>query len=633
MNSASWQARIDCGKQVGGGFLVSERHLLTCAHVVADAAERGAPIAVTFPGGAALGPFTAAVVADGGWRGGVTDPGDLAVLALDRPAPVGPAAFAPLTEAYADGAQEPKLLAYGFPVHYDEGRLAEFRVTADQLIAAEWVQLEAWSEYGQRLAPGFSGAAVLHADSQRVVGMVTAADQDPRIRGGRMLPSDIMARYWPPLADLIPTPGHDRQAKAELRALIARAEAAGVTAHPEHLYRDAVGPHGTLPPRERFGSLWEAAWYTLAESTDPEAPARFATRLADHVDTDTPTRHALQTWPRGQGRGRGRSGHRTAGHGYGLGTAGHGYAGHGYASQEAAGHGYASHKAAGHASAYGPGTPPCPPAPPVPPGPARRWESILVEIDHSGADRGQFLVSVSLCRGPERHPVGERSLPRPKVRAYALERISEAYRLIAPGADELIAFALPRQWHNQPVHTWGRSKDDPTPIGSFSPVVVMDLARRRDPMLQHKLHRAWQDLEARPGTVLHRVECGSDQGQADLTRKLRPRTGLLGFAAPPTAARARQQFRAGLQAPVPVILWPQTGCKGDHDAKEDCPGTSFLDTLTAYLEQRTPGELPYDVWELRRDADQEWAQHLTLFWEDPRCFPDPAVGFGHSPVG
>ncbi|WP_312866483.1 VMAP-C domain-containing protein [Streptomyces boluensis] len=600
MNSPSWHARIGCGNEVGGGFLVSDRHVLTCAHVVAaDAPEHGVTTTVTFPGSPALGPFTATVVAHGGWHGAATDPGDLAVLALDRPVPIEPARFAPLTEAY--GAEEPKLLAYGFPQHYEEGTVAEFRVTADQLIAAEWVQLEAWSAYGQPLAPGFSGAAVVHADTKEVVGMVTAADRDPRIRGGRMLPSGIMARYWPRLGELIPTPGHTRADKAELRALIARAEAAGVEASPERLYRDAVGPHGTLPPRERFGSLWEAAWYTLAESTDPTAPARFAARLADFVDTDTATRHALQRWPGGQRQPS-------------------------YGQRQ---------------PSYGQPQPPYGQPAPVPAPvsrnprvPARRWESVLVEIEHSGAGQGQFIVSVSLCRGQERHPVGERSLPRGKVKAYALERISEAYRLIDRDAHELIAFALPRQWHNNPVHTWKRSKDDPTPLGSFSPVVVMDLARRRDPMLQHKLHQAWQELDTRTtGAELHRVECGSDQGQVSLTRQLRPRTGLLGFAAPPRAARAKGQFKAGLNAPVPVILWPQTGCEGGHEPKDDCPGTSFLDAVGAYVESRAPGELPYDIWELRRDSDQEWARQVTLFWEDPRCFPEPAVGFRHSPVG
>ena len=35
MTSASWHARISCGRETGAGFLVSERHVLTCAHVVA----------------------------------------------------------------------------------------------------------------------------------------------------------------------------------------------------------------------------------------------------------------------------------------------------------------------------------------------------------------------------------------------------------------------------------------------------------------------------------------------------------------------------------------------------------------------------------------------------------------------
>ncbi|WP_425472453.1 SAV_2336 N-terminal domain-related protein [Streptomyces hawaiiensis] len=43
---------------------------------------------------------------------------------------------------------------------FDEGTLAECRVTASQLIRREWLQLEAWHQGGQPLAPGFSGAAV-----------------------------------------------------------------------------------------------------------------------------------------------------------------------------------------------------------------------------------------------------------------------------------------------------------------------------------------------------------------------------------------------------------------------------------------------------------------------------------------
>ncbi|MFM9369699.1 trypsin-like peptidase domain-containing protein [Streptomyces sp. Da 82-17] len=580
MSGASWHARVACGGELGGGFLVSERHVVTCAHVVAEHAPAdGVPITVTFPDCAGLGTFAATVVAHGGWAGGTLDPGDLAVLALDRPAPVKPAEFAPPAAAY--GTPAPKLVVHGFPLHYDEGRIAECRATADQLIAGEWVQLEAWSPHGQPLAPGFSGAAVVRADTLQVVGMAVAADRDPKARGGRMLPATALARHWPPLGDLIPTGRYQAEDKEQLRALIARAEAAGAECRPEQLYRDAVGRLGPPLPPLGFDSLWAAAWYVLAEVPDPEAAARFAARLADFADGDADARDRLRRW----------------------------------------------------AVSRVPRTAPAAPGPAAE-GPSRPWESVLVEIDHSGADQNRFIVSVSLCRGGERHPVGERSLPRADVRSYALERIGEAYRLIAPGADELIAFALPKKWINQPVHAWERSKDDPTPLGWFAPVVVLDLARRRDAMLQHRLHQSWRALDAQPGSVLHRVECGSDQAQVPLTQALRRRPALLGFAAPPKAPRAKQQLKAGLNAPVPVILWPHSGCKGDHDAGGGpCPGDSFLDALDSYLESRAPAELPYEVWQLRQDPEQEWARDLTLLWEDPRCFPDPAAGFGRSPVG
>ena len=63
--SASWQARIDCGPMVGAGFLVSSRHVLTCAHVVQHTTTKG--ITVTFPQAGGFGAMPARVVADGGW--------------------------------------------------------------------------------------------------------------------------------------------------------------------------------------------------------------------------------------------------------------------------------------------------------------------------------------------------------------------------------------------------------------------------------------------------------------------------------------------------------------------------------------------------------------------------------------
>ncbi|MFP3991182.1 trypsin-like peptidase domain-containing protein [Streptomyces sp. E11-3] len=585
MTSSSWHARISCGGELGAGFLVTERHVLTCAHVVARSPAH--PVTVTFAHGTGqLGELPAAVVAHGGWDGRETDPGDLAVLELSRPVPVTPAEFAPLTDAYGDPPR--RLLTYGFPQHYDEGSLAEYRATADQLIAGEWVQLEAWSGHGQPLAPGFSGAAVVLADSGQVVGMVTAVAGDPRVRTGRMLPAQVMARYWPRICELIPTPAYGRQDKAELRGLVEAAGARGVRhagCSPDQLYREAVGELGPPLPPQRFGTLWDAAWHLLSEVPDTGSVPRFAARLADFTE-DAGVRRALRCWPRGR---------RTH-------------------EPDVCGR---------------------------PTKAARRWSPILVEIAHSGAGRNQFLVEVSAYRAGGRSLVGSRTLPKSRVREYALKRIDEAFGELEPGASELIAFVLPREWLNQPVHQWKRSKDDPTPLGCFSPVVVLDLDRRRSNPLQHKIHQKWTELDGRPSAALHRIECGSTEPPGPLTVRLRTSTDLVGFAAPPKPARVRGLFAASLNGPAPVMLWPRAGCQGDHapDGRDTgCSGSAFLDALAEYLAKLPPGDIPYHVLKLRERAymsaepEQHWAHELALLWEDPRCFPT-TTGPTHSPVG
>ena len=307
MGSASWQARIHCGRTIGAGFLVSERHVLTCAHVVGGSPAE--PLSVSFPldGSAGYGGprepgglgvpgagIRARVIADGGWAGGQTDPGDFAVLELDHAVAIEPAQFAEPSEAYGDPS--PRLLAYGYPRGYDEGTLVEFRVTAALLIASEWMQLEPWNTHIQPFGPGFSGAAVTLADSGRVVGMVTAAGHDRPVRIGRMMPAQVLARYWPSLGELIPTATWDRQQKQSLRQLIET-----LTRHdngreyaPHWLYHDAVGPLGPPPPH-RLSSLWEVAWYLLFEVPDETAVDRFTARLAE-IAKDGPTRAALRSW-------------------------------------------------------------------------------------------------------------------------------------------------------------------------------------------------------------------------------------------------------------------------------------------------------------------------------------------------
>ncbi|MDG4863943.1 trypsin-like peptidase domain-containing protein [Streptomyces sp. T-3] len=588
MNSATWHARIRCGRTTGAGFPVSETHVLTCAHVVAGSVTGDAECTVSFPLRGGLADIPAKVVTHGGWAGRATDPGDLAVLELSRPLGGDFAQFAPPSYEAAAG----RIVAYGFPSNYPEqGTLAAYQTTARQLIAGEWVQLEALTDFGQPLVKGFSGAAAVLEDTGQVIGMISAVDKNPEVRTARMLPAHVLARYWPRLCELVPTPGHEREEKAELLRLIERVEASQAASPcgppgripPDlatRLYRKAAGPLGTEPPERGFASLWDATWFALYEAQDTDAVRRFALLLAD-VTEDTPTRRALQCWPRTDRAG----------------------------------------------------WPAAVPGPKPEPEPHRLVQSILVEVDHSGVDLGEFLVDVSVHDGRELHWIGHQTLPQDRIRDYALARVEEAYTFVHDRAPELIAFALPRKYLNVPVHTWPCAPDDPTPLGTSSPVVVMDLLRRRNPRLQHKLRLHWQALERAKAAGVHRIECGIAEEQGPLTVRLRRHTGALGLAEPPNVRRTLPHLEAGLNAAVPVVLWPMRGCRSDHGGGGgDCVGTEFLDELSTHLTDLDLTELPFHIWELRKLTEQPWAQNLTLLWEDPRCFPQ-TPRFAHSPVG
>ncbi|MFC8866275.1 trypsin-like peptidase domain-containing protein [Streptomyces sp. NPDC057148] len=291
MSGAAWHARVECGKEVGAGFLVSGRRLLTCAHVVRWSED--AAVTVTFPGHRELGELSATVAVHGGWRGGAADRGDLAVLELEREVPLAPAVFAhPGAER---AAPAPELVAYGFPKGYDEGMLASYRALPGPLISDEWVQLEALTGHGQPLAAGFSGAAVTLADGT-VVGMVSAVAGARNVRVGRMLPVEVMARYWPELGELVPTPGHRSDARRRLYALVRRAEETGLVCDPNRLYVSAMDAFAPPPPQGGFASLREAAAYVQWEVTEPDAVARFADRLERRLaDGQSPPARAA-TW-------------------------------------------------------------------------------------------------------------------------------------------------------------------------------------------------------------------------------------------------------------------------------------------------------------------------------------------------
>ncbi|MGP2441231.1 trypsin-like peptidase domain-containing protein, partial [Streptomyces sp. JW3] len=283
----AWHARIRCGRKTGAGFLVTERLLLTCAHVVVRHGTE--PVTVSFPGRRDLRGLTARVAFHGPWReDGDNDRGDLAVLELDRTVPVRPAVFAPPGAA----PRAAELFAYGFPPRLDDGVLAVYRAVPGPLIADEWTQLDALTAHGQPLVGGFSGAAVTLHD-HTVVGMVTSTTST---HVGRMLPVEVMARYWAGLGDLVPPPRLGPDA-GRLETLLRRAEQLRPDCDPNRLYASAVDLFAPQPER-LFTTLREAADYVRTEVPDLTAEDRFADGLQRVLDEWTaPDRQAARPRP------------------------------------------------------------------------------------------------------------------------------------------------------------------------------------------------------------------------------------------------------------------------------------------------------------------------------------------------
>jgi len=616
MESAAWHARVEAyGKVLGAGFLVTPDTVVTCAHVL-DGREEG--LAVSFTERPGTDPVPVRLLAHGGWsaRAG-HDRGDLAVLRLERDvltlegeAPITPAALAPPGAAHgraADGGPR-KLVVYGFPAGFDEGTLAEYRITAPQLISDEWNQLEAWQQGGQPLAPGFSGAAVVLADTGEVVGMVTAAAGASGVFNGRMMPTDVMKRYWRDLDGLIPVADHRPADRARLYRLVERAEAAGAVCEPTQLYNAVRAPLGPRLARNSFDSLRSAALFVLSELEGEEAAGTLV-RFAEQLEALLAT-------------------------------------GAGHASDAAS----TAHAGAVPTSATAPvpvvpeplASPvhPRPPVHPVPPEAPPEWSPILVDLHHSGAGDDWVRVEVSAYSGGRRHQIGSDTVPRDGLPEYVHRQIEAAFPFLTPGADELITFALPRTWLDLPVDRWPSGPDDETPLGCSFPLVVTDHARRKN-STRFVLARTWsRRLDSAAGSAVHRIECGNAEEPEKLRMRLRKTDACLaGFSTIPTAPRARAHFDVTLAAPAPIVVWSRDGCDSGPGQEctggAGCTGKTFLDQLDSRVANIPPTELPRQIMELREEAaaeEEHWARGIQLLWDDPRLFTDLPTAHSHSPV-
>ncbi len=203
------------GRVVGAGFLVGERHILTCTHVISQAlglpdSPADAPqgvISLDFP---LVSPHTFLTACVVQWCPPLSDGrGDIAGLELqgDPPTKAEVVRFAP-----ADDVWKHEFSVLGFPTGYDDGVWATGRLLGRQ--AMNWIQIEDVKAQGFAVAPGFSGTPVWDTQLQGVVGMVVAASRPTETRTAFVIPLDVLAAAWPLLT--VP-PGKPRNPYKGLR--------------------------------------------------------------------------------------------------------------------------------------------------------------------------------------------------------------------------------------------------------------------------------------------------------------------------------------------------------------------------------------------------------------------------------
>lgn len=159
---------------VGVGFLVADRYVLTCAHVVNACGipqdnPIGSTLSLAFPFSTGEQSYKATVIGhelQGDYGS------DYAVLRLDTVLAIPPIGL----EAFSRTESSVGLQAFGFPRGDQAGRnlIAESRGT---IAPGDWEQIEDSKQPGLAVEEGFSGAPVWCPSSSTFVGMIVARDK------------------------------------------------------------------------------------------------------------------------------------------------------------------------------------------------------------------------------------------------------------------------------------------------------------------------------------------------------------------------------------------------------------------------------------------------------------------------
>lgn len=196
------------GGVAGAAFLVSEKYLLTCAHVVncvfgRDGNSPNKPddqFSVAFP--CSTSPAIKVKVHD--WHSANAQHDSLSDIAILEILDTVPAECRPgVLFRTNENLRDQNFYAHGFPKDSSAAeRLTEGRVIA-ALATNKWLQVVATSEStGHSIQPGFSGAPAWGDEVQGIIGMIVSYDVDKEKREGFIIPTHLLVEAWPELKNL-----------------------------------------------------------------------------------------------------------------------------------------------------------------------------------------------------------------------------------------------------------------------------------------------------------------------------------------------------------------------------------------------------------------------------------------------
>ncbi len=198
------------------GFLVDNRKVLTCAHVVTSALDipddtptpPNKKIRLDFPLVAPGEMLTAKTIF---WQPIQSDNSDMsegeediAGLQLEIAPPID---VQPVNLVLAEDLWNHEFRAFGFPGDSEDGVWASGVLRGHQ--TDDWVRIKDVKHTGYFVESGFSGGPVWDERLKGVVGMVVATDTQPGIRSAFIIPTEVLVSTWPELEKYIVTVKND----------------------------------------------------------------------------------------------------------------------------------------------------------------------------------------------------------------------------------------------------------------------------------------------------------------------------------------------------------------------------------------------------------------------------------------